>query len=437
MTTAETVLQLYQTSCPTSLFEAIQPARACVYTPRVVVGLMILQWMQGNATQAAAVEQLHTGAGQALLSPCKQVRENRVSSNTGAYCQARQRLCKVALEQVNQRTIEQLREELKPGWPGLPPVFVLDGSTLQLQHERQLLKAYPPGRNQHGQSHWPVLQILVAHDTYTGLAWEPACGPMYGAHAVSEQKLAEQVLERLPQGSVLLADRNFGTWATVHTAHRQGHPVIVRLNTALARRLAGRRKLRAGEEQVLEWRPSAWDRRHHPQLPSEALVRGRLLVVGLAGMRERLYLFTTLEVPATEVAKLYVLRWHIETDLRALKQTIRLERLSGKSLDIVEKELWAAIITYNLVRAVMCLAAKRAGITPRDLSFTRALGLLTVFLPRLADQQPVELQDAAMDELIRHVASCKLPKRKRRRSFPRAVWAPGYRFPRRKPEKIK
>lgn len=316
-------------------------------------------------------------------------------------------------------------------------MFVLDGSTLQLQQERQLLKAYPPGRNQHGQSHWPILQILGAHDTYTGLALEPACGPMYGAHAVGEQKLAEQVIERLPQGSVLLADRNFGTFATVHTAHQQGHPVIVRLNTALAHRLAGRSKLRAGREQVLDWRPSAWDRRRHPELPPEALVRGRLLVAGLAGLRELLYLFTTLEVPATEVAKLYLLRCHMETDLRALKQTIHWERLSGKSLDIVEKELWAAIITYNLVRAVMCLAAQRAGIAPGDLSFTRALGLLTVFLPRLADQQPVELQDAALDELIRHVASCKPPKRKRRRSLPRAVWAPGYRFPRRKPEKVK
>ncbi len=437
MTTAEAVLRLYQGWCTPSLLEAMEPAHQCVYTPRVTVGLMILQRLEPNGTQAAAVEQLLGGAGQALLSPCKQVREKRISSNTGGYCQARQRLSKVVLEQVNQRTIEQLSEELKPGWPGWPPVFVLDGSTLQLQHERELWEAYPPGQNQHGRSHWPVLQILVAHDTYTGLALEPAWGPMYGAQAVSEQKLAERVIARLPPGSVLLGDRNMGTFTTVYTAHRQGYAVMVRLNSALARRLAGTRKLRAGHEQTLAWHPSAWDRHQHRDLPSDAVVRGRLLVFHVPGLRDPLCLFTTLEVPAEEAAKCYALRWHIETDLRALKRTIRLERLSGKTWDIVEKELWAAIVTYNLVRAVMCLAAKRAGCRPRELSFTRALGLLAIFLPRLADHQAVEVQDAAMEELIRHVASCKLPKRKRRRSYPRAVWAPGYRFPRRKPEKLK
>jgi len=33
--------------------------------------------------------------------------------------------------------------------------FLLDGSGLTLEPTPELLKAYPPARNQHGASHWP------------------------------------------------------------------------------------------------------------------------------------------------------------------------------------------------------------------------------------------------------------------------------------------
>ena len=46
--------------------------------------------------------------------------------------------------------------------------------------------------------------------TYTSA---PAWGPMYGSQAVSEQFLAEQVIGRLPEGSIIVYDRNFGVFS--------------------------------------------------------------------------------------------------------------------------------------------------------------------------------------------------------------------------------
>jgi hypothetical protein len=37
----------------------------------------------------------------------------------------------------------------------------------------KLCQAYPPAVNQNGESHFPVLRILVAHDACTGLAMRP------------------------------------------------------------------------------------------------------------------------------------------------------------------------------------------------------------------------------------------------------------------------
>jgi len=47
-------------------------------------------------------------------------------------------------------------------------VFLLDGSSLELEPCRELLRGYPPAENQHGRSHWPVLRMAVLHDAETG-----------------------------------------------------------------------------------------------------------------------------------------------------------------------------------------------------------------------------------------------------------------------------
>ena len=60
-------------------------------------------------------------------------------------------------------------------------------------------------------------------------------------------------------------------------------------------------------------------------------------------------------IPVTLYGK-YPRRWNIETDLRSLKQTVRLQRITVQSLDMMEKELLVAVLAYNLVRAVMFLA---------------------------------------------------------------------------------
>jgi hypothetical protein len=49
-------------------------------------------------------------------------------------------------------------------------VYLLDGSSLQLEHEPELLEAYPLARNPRRTSHWPVLRFVVLHDLETALA---------------------------------------------------------------------------------------------------------------------------------------------------------------------------------------------------------------------------------------------------------------------------
>src|SRR5882672_237029 len=120
--------------------------------------------------------------------------------------------------------------------------------------------------------------------------------------------------------------------------------------------------------------PAGDDRRAHPELPADAVIRGRLIVAQVVkpnGKMVEFYLFTTLEEPWEELVELYRRRWDVELDIRSLKQTLRMHSLSSKSPEGAEKELLLATAGYNLVRSVQVAAARQANLKPRQLSFSR------------------------------------------------------------------
>lgn len=428
-------MKLYEQLAPAAFFcdrlgkLGLRP-RARIYSAALVIWLMMFEQLsrQGSLSRAVAqvVEQrLPAGMGVS----CKRLREGRVSSNTGGYSQARTALPVTVVNDTLEHFIDQLRPLLEEPSAGLAvPVCVLDGSSAQMTASAELLQHYPPPRNQHGHAHYPVLRLVVAHDLATGLALPPAWGPMYGPGAVSEQQLADDVIRRLPPGAVVIGDRNFGVFSIAYAAQAHHHGVLLRLTEPRATHLAGAR-VSPGCDQPITWRPSRWDQRSHPGLPADAGVPGRIVACQVPGFRT-LYLFTTLTLPPAQLAALYLLRWNIETDLRSLKQTVQLQPIAAKSVAMVEKNILVALCAYNLVRAVMTLAARQAGIGVRQLSFSRVRDLVEAFLPSLADD-PRDAEQR-FQQLLLHCASCRLPQRHKPRSFPRAVWGRGYRFPRRK-----
>jgi hypothetical protein len=199
-----------------------------------------------------------------------------LSQETGAYNKARHELPLSVLEKCCDHTFQQLIEQAELE-PNRRPAFFLDGTTARTAHSEELVENYPPTRNQHGVSHWPVLRVLVAHDLYTGLGLRPHWGPMNGSQAVSEQALLEEAIDRLPSLAVLLGDSNFGVFSVAYAADQRRHPVVLRLTTVRAQHLAGG-PLQDGTDQAIQWRPSREDRRSHPELPSDACVSGRLIV---------------------------------------------------------------------------------------------------------------------------------------------------------------
>jgi hypothetical protein len=419
---------------PQSFFESLKQdfgiiENSCIFTLTVTAWLMIMQRLSPRGTLATAVSELINGNGRELLEPCKQVREENISSATGAYSQARQRVPVEAARRIAQRTFAQLHEI--PSGGGLRDrLFLLDGSSIRLAHTRALLKAYPQAENQHGQSQWPVMKVAVMHHVITGLAMAPQFGPMYGPNAVSEQGLAEALIDGLPDSSVLIGDRNFGVFSVAWSTHSRGHKVLTRLTEARARRLNGG-ELGGDCDRSLVWQPSRDDLRAHPEITAEAHVEGRLIVTPTADTKEILYLFTTLQVPAETVVALYKERWLIETDLRSLKEQVRLHTIPARSPHLVACELLLAIAGYNLIRAVMSEAARQISIEPRRLSFARSREAFWAFARAVAHVDSPEKFEHHWRLLLRSLSPCKLPKR-HRPPAPRVVWPKPHGFPKRK-----
>lgn len=411
-----------------------------VYSSLVILWLLVVQRLQGGAPLEAAVLELLRGLPASFWPrPCKRILDwqqhgKTPSSNTGAYNQARQGLPL----SIVQKSCDQIFQKLVVEWGdggrrAKPGAFLLDGSTMRTAHSPALNKSYPPGSNQHREGHWPLLRVVVAHDLDNGLAMRPEWGAMHGPDAVSEQELLEKAIERLPSGSTIVADCNFGVFSVAYACAQRQHPVVLRLTSARAQCLAGE-PLRHRMNRRMVWKPSAWERRQHPELPEDASVSGRLVVRRVqpdnGGKPFLLALFTTLEIKEKELLALYGQRWKIETDLRTLKSALHLDQLTCSTPDMVAKEIDMGIAAYNLVRAVTCLASEQSGIPPRQYSFTRVRRIVETFTPLVVAATDPQQAQRAFDQMMYYVQQAKLPKRERP-SYPRKIWNRGERYPHR------
>jgi Transposase DDE domain len=411
---------LFQKLFPSPLLNALDPkAPQAAYTPWVVTWLLVFQRLHGNATLNDAVGEFVLRFPEQALPDCKRAREKILSANTGAYSAARSSLDRRVLYWAAEHVYDSLIDTYPPSWRGRR-AFLVDGSTIQLASTLGLCFAFPPASNQYGTSHWPILHLVVAHELASGLAVFPEFGPMYGPEAIGEIALAKGLLPRLPERSLLVADRNFGIFAFAHAAAEEKHDVLLRLTQKRFNAL--RKKARRGGEGkwALSWRPSRWDRQANPSLAEGAQVTGWLHEVRVSD-RLTLWLFTTLEGTGAEMAGLYHQRLDVETDIRDLKETLELGQLWGKSVGMVEKELAAAMVAYNLANQVRRLAAARLGVQPRRLSFAGVWSLVKAFVAGLLVGKAPAEAEAEFARLLRAAGQRKLPRRAKGRSYPREV----------------
>lgn len=102
-----------------------------VFTPALVVWLMIFQRLHPTHTLSRAVAELKSGRLNHLLDDCKRSRSGVISGNTGAYSKARERLPKeVAIEAADMIFAHFCPDgDERLLWHGYR-IFAMDGTTI-------------------------------------------------------------------------------------------------------------------------------------------------------------------------------------------------------------------------------------------------------------------------------------------------------------------
>ena len=387
-----------------------------LFTPVVTLWYLIFQRLQFDPTLQGVVADARAGGANGL---CKGLSNRLLSAATASFSNARQRLPLAFLAEalaLQARSIIGLNP--KALWRGLR-VSLLDGSTVRMRSHGDLPKRFPPHGNQSSApAYWCLMRVVVCFCAHTGAALLCALGALRR----SEQDLACQIILQALRACLFVGDRNFGVFRIVQTARHVGAQVLLRMTDSRAGKLLGR-SLCLGQHPV-RWFPTRQD-----QLQpgcSKDPVDGQLLVVRIQrkGFRtQQLCLFTTLpnsaDYPLEELVGLYGLRWHIELNLRYLKAQMRLVQLESKSADMAQKEWFAGLMAYNLIRAAMLCAALQEGISPLLLSFSASRRHLEHWLAHFGQGRRQGCKE--WEKMLRSIRRSHLPRRRKSRpTEPRA-----------------
>ena len=299
------------------------------------------------------------------------------SAETGAYCKARQRLPENVLIRLTRDTGQQLATKHRRRWHWHGHVVkVLDGSSANAPDTCANQKAYP----QHGQAAglgFPLIRMVVLFSLAVGTVLDAAYGP-YRGKQTAETALWRTLRHNLEPDDILLADHYHGSFWEVAAALQRGAHAVLRVHQR--RKVDFRRGQRLGhDDHMVTWskpqRPDWMDEASYAALPEQLTVRELRYGVTTPGFRTReLVIATTLldaePYAAAALADLYHQRWHVELDIRAIKISLKIDQLRCRTPFMLEKELWAHFLAYNLMRKVSAQTAQTRGIHPRTVSFT-------------------------------------------------------------------
>jgi hypothetical protein len=297
------------------------------------------------------------------------------STHTGSYCKARQRLPQPLVSALVRHTSTLIDSQLPLAWRWQGRrVRLIDGTTLTMPDTPENQRAYPQQRSQKPGLGFPICRMVGIICLASGSIVNAAMGPYKGKGA-DEQTLLRSMLDSFETGDIVVGDAYYSGYFLLAELMARGVDVAFEQFGGRRKKTDFRKGDRLGQtDHLITYKkpikkPDWMTEQYYRAAPDELTVRE--LKVG------HKILVTTLLSPK-EASKqllkdLYKDRWHIELDFRNIKTTMGMERLSCKSPDMVEKEMWIYLLAYNLIRLIMAQSAALADILPRQISFKHSL----------------------------------------------------------------
>jgi hypothetical protein len=299
------------------------------------------------------------------------------STHTGAYCRARQRLPMEMISTLVRHTGRRVTARAPEPWRWRGrPVRLVDGTTVVMPDTPANQAAYPQPRSQKPGLGFPLCRMVGILCLGSGAVLNAAIG-RYQGKGGDEQTLLRSILDTLESGDLLVGDAFYATYFLLCTLRELGIDAVFEQYGARQRRTDFRCGQRLGPRDHLivlhkptikpDWMTQAdYDQAPDTLMARELRTGGKTLVTPLLCPKQ---------THKSALKSLYRSRWHVELDLRNIKSTLGMERLSCQTPTMAIKEIWVHLLAYNLIRLMMAQAALLTDWLPRQLSFKHTLQL--------------------------------------------------------------
>jgi putative transposase len=304
-----------------------------------------------------------------------------------AWCRARSKLPAELWPRLIQHSEQRLTRLVghKYLYHGIP-VFIVDGSTVSMPDEPQLVKTFGYADTKHGLSRFPVARITFL----VRLGVQAVCGYEIGRYRTSEDTQFNRMWPKIPNHSICLFDKKFCSFYNL-TKLQQRHIFVV---TPLHQKRKPYELIKAGKRignnqwiVFLQLAPQLRKRYKDKSLPLNLPVRMIRVKFVHNGKFRQMWLVTTLldhiKYSGSSIIRLYRQRWEIETRIGSLKTTLQMKVLQSKKTKNVYYEVAATVLAHNLVWTVIHQASQQAGIPAERISFIGAARTILAFSIRL------------------------------------------------------
>ena len=300
-----------------------------------------------------------------------------ISTATGAYCRARQKLPLAMISGLACQTGELINSQIPAQWRWQGKrVHLIDGTTVTMPDTEENQAVYPQQGGQKPGLGFPICRLVGVICLSSGAVLNASIG-RYKGKGSDEQSLLRNIMSTFNTGDLVLGDAFYGTYFLLASLRERGIDAVFEQMGARKRVTDFRKGKQLGTKDHLielvkpKKKPDWMLQEHYDSAPDTLIIR-ELKIAGKV-------LITTLLSPKDaskpELKTLYKKRWQIEVDFRNIKTTMGMETLSCKTPEMSEKEIWIYFLAYNLIRLLMAQAALLADILPRQLSFKHTLQL--------------------------------------------------------------
>ena len=355
-------LDVLQSKNISPIIEQLSPLhRERIFTPSVTLSLFLKQALSLDRSCSNAVNNF-------IIDNKDQLPKN-ISNSTGSFCRGRQKIPLELIKEITQFTGLEVKNSISKDFDVEGNIYLIDGTTFSLPDTEKNQNIYPQQKAQAEGLGFPICLAVAVFCLESGVAINAELAPYKGKDA-SEHHMLRKLLGTFKKGDLIIGDALYSSFWLIEYFQRNGIDFIFQQNGARCKKTDFRTgKKLAHHDHIVEYKkpgkPHWMPENDYIAIPNVISVRElkekhKVMVTSLNDHKK---------FPSSEVNDIYKSRWNIELDFRNLKTTMSLSKLSCKSPEMCEKEIWIYLLANNLIRILMMQASINFKIKPRSISF--------------------------------------------------------------------